>query len=58
MPTVSEPARAVVSLYLLTWWVLGVAVADGFWQTLFALFVPPYAFVLFTELVLIRMMGG
>ncbi len=38
---------------LLTWsaivpWICGIALAEGFWQTFFAIF-PPYACVIFAE---------
>lgn len=41
--------RSIVSLFLLTAWVAGVVIAQGFWSTFFAFFIPFWAYYLMVE---------
>ena len=34
-----------LGLIIIVWWVHGAAVAQGFWETLGCIFLPPYAWV-------------
>lgn len=42
------PVGSIIGYLLLMQWVLGVVIAQGFWQTLFTLF-PPYGVYVSTE---------
>ena len=39
---------AIMSVVILTW-LMGTAIAQGFWQTTFAVLLPPYAWYLLVE---------
>lgn len=43
---------ALVKLVLLSAWVVGIVLANGFWSTLFSIFIPPWALYLTAEKVL------
>lgn len=45
----------ITYLVMVVFWVLGIAVAKGFWLTAFTVFVPPAAWVLFAQYVLERL---
>ena len=36
-------------LSLVSPWLIGIVLAQGFWQTLFTIFIPPYSWYLFIE---------
>lgn len=41
--------KAILSLFLLAAWVLGVVLANGFWSTLFAFIMPFWSWYLCVE---------
>lgn len=41
---------------LLLWWLAGIVLASGFWSTVFAIWIPPWALYLVVERV-IRSLG-
>jgi hypothetical protein len=40
--------KNLVSLFVLVWWIAGIASATGWWK-LIAIFIPPYAWYIFME---------
>lgn len=45
-PTIGE---AALTLAILSTWVMGIALAKGFWSVALAICCPPYAWVLFAK---------
>ena len=43
----------MVKLLLLIGWVMGIVLANGFWSTLFSVFIAPYAWYLVVEKIMI-----
>jgi hypothetical protein len=46
--------RALVGLFFTFSWIAGIVIANGFWSTLFAIFIPFWAFYLDVELLLVH----
>ena len=41
--------KLTAQFVLLVWWLSGIAIANGFWSTTLAIFVPPYGLYLTVE---------
>jgi hypothetical protein len=48
-------AEALVYLCMVTTWVFGIAIAQGFWMVLVAVMFPPFAWVTLAQYVLERL---
>jgi hypothetical protein len=46
--------RYIVNFVILIGWISGVVIAKGFWSTLFAVFIPFWAWYLVVEMYLIK----
>lgn len=50
----STLAKCLSALILISSWIAGVVIAKGFWSTLFAIYIPPYAWYLFVEQAMLK----
>ena len=49
--------RVVVGFTLLIAWIVGIIIANGFWSTLFAIFIPLWSYYLVIERWLLPLLG-
>jgi hypothetical protein len=50
----SRLAECVLAFVIIASWIAGVVIAKGFWSTLFAIYIPPYAWYLLMEQVMLK----
>jgi len=48
MNAFGKVTQQLISIVLILWWLTGIVIAQGFWQTVFALF-PLYSYYLVVE---------
>ncbi len=50
----SRLAECILAFVLIFTWIAGVVIAKGFWSTLASIYIPPYAWYLVVEQIMLK----